>query len=53
MEDSDITNNHKVTVGVKCRQKKISIFLSNTEELINVIFWDTAGVYYFKSLTES
>lgn len=43
MEDENSAGTHKRTVGVKCRQKKFQILLSDNEELINVVFWDTGN----------
>ena len=41
------------TVGIRVRQKRFTISLKEKEELVNVVFWDTAGIFYFKALTEA
>lgn len=46
MLDENIGSTHKRTVGVKCRRKKFQIMLTDNEELINVVFWDTGKVIF-------
>ena len=45
--------NLKNTVGVNYIEKNFPLQLLEKEETIKVKFWDTAGIYYFKCLTES